>query len=390
MDIETEYKINENIIIKYIFSYPDMLCSIEDTLNPTPINVSFDPIIKICIRGRWFDAIPLGTAYRTQSADGYYHFIYIQINTNTCEYYIGKVNRKRLSELKKYQGSGVKFKAKYKQHSEEFERFYISSCNTAKETELLEAEIVCEELLKDPFCLNLVIGGGGTNEHYDYDRRQKQSEYMKAHPEQYAALVRYVKDHSNDRDMIDRRNEKITETMSAEIYKDMTRDRMNKWRDEKPEEYKKAREKNKASIRTENTRKKKSDSAKAYIKNNPEEHRRNEEKRIQAATSPEARAKRSKSQKEWISEHPDEVKLRAQKSAIKNRKAVNMLEKNTDKVLKTFNSLNEAAEWLVDNGRAKSINCKTSISAVCLHKPCTTGYGYRKEAYGFSWEYVKN
>ena len=47
----------------------------------------------------------------------------------------------------------------------------------------------------------------------------------------------------------------------------------------------------------------------------------------------------------------------------------------------------EAARWLVDQGIAKNTNCVRSISAVCLKKPCTTGYGYRKKAYGFGWEF---
>ena len=124
---------------------------------------------------------------------------------------------------------------------------------------------------------------------------------------------------------------------------------------------------------------KKSNSIKAYRKNKPEEYSINEEKRKLAASSPEARAKQSDSLKKWCSEHPEEVKRRAQISAEKNKKPVNMLDLNTGEVLKTFDGLNEAAEWLVNNNFAKTMNCKTSISAVCLNKPCTTGYGYRKK-----------
>ena len=47
----------------------------------------------------------------------------------------------------------------------------------------------------------------------------------------------------------------------------------------------------------------------------------------------------------------------------------------------------DAAKWLVEKGFAKNTNCKSSISAVCLKKKCTTGYGYRKKAYGFGWEF---
>ncbi|KTD82405.1 hypothetical protein [Legionella waltersii] len=55
------------------------------------------------------------------------------------------------------------------------------------------------------------------------------------------------------------------------------------------------------------------------------------------------------------------------------------------KVLKTFPSQHAAAKWLVENGKAKNSNCVSSISSVCLRKPCSTGYGYRKKAYGYGW-----
>ena len=64
-----------------------------------------------------------------------------------------------------------------------------------------------------------------------------------------------------------------------------------------------------------------------------------------------------------------------------------MLDLETGEVLRTFESQNAAARWLVENGIAKNKNCVTSISAVCLKSPCSTGYGYRKKAYGYGWEF---
>lgn len=40
----------------------------------------------------------------------------------------------------------------------------------------------------------------------------------------------------------------------------------------------------------------------------------------------------------------------------------------------------EAAQWLVDNGLAKSINCKRHITNCCNHK--------EPHAYGYKWEYA--
>ena len=53
---------------------------------------------RIFIKDTWYNAIPLHMLVRTKSADDYYRFIYIQINYNTGEYYIGKVNRKKWKE----------------------------------------------------------------------------------------------------------------------------------------------------------------------------------------------------------------------------------------------------------------------------------------------------
>ena len=50
---------------------------------------------------------------------------------------------------------------------------------------------------------------------------------------------------------------------------------------------------------------------------------------------------------------------------------------------------NAVAEWLAQNGYTKNTNCVASVNAVCLKKKCTTGYGYRKKAYGFGWEYAE-
>lgn len=49
-----------------------------------------------------------------------------------------------------------------------------------------------------------------------------------------------------------------------------------------------------------------------------------------------------------------------------------------------------AARWLVDSGITKNTNCASSISSVCLRKPCTTGYGFRKKAYGYDWRFTED
>ncbi len=386
-----EITYNENITIwrdvaSLVGSVP--LSPGEQLVPPMPS--MFGPDMKISICGKWFDVIPNYVAIRTKAPDGYYRFLYIQLNHTTGEYYIGKVNRKRLSELKRYQGSGVLFKAKYKNHSEEYVRYYFAKCDTAEETERMEADIVNEELLKDPFCLNLVAGGGGTNVN-PTDRREKQRAYMKEHPERYAAMLKAAKElyQSGNSSALKQRNEKTKETMSSEKYKDMTRQRIKKWKAENPEEYKKARENNRLSMQSDASKAKRNESLKKWRETHPEEYALNKSRSLKAAHSAEAEKKRSESHKKWSAEHPEQVKKRTAASAEACRKPVNMIDLDTGDVIRTFKSQIEAAEWLIEQGIAKSINCKTSISAVCLKRPCTTGYGYRKKAYGFGWEFGK-
>lgn len=96
--------------------------------------------------------------------------------------------------------------------------------------------------------------------------------------------------------------------------------------------------------------------------------------------------------KEWSENNPEKanlnVKKRAEAAAEKLSKVVSMINLQSGEVLKTFPSQHAAARWLVENGIAKNLNCVSSISSVCLRKICTTGYGYRKKAYGYGWRFA--
>ena len=351
---------------------------------------------RIRIKNDWYDVIPLHQVARTTSPiDGGFHFLYIQVNLNTNEYYVGKVNRKRWSEIKRYQGSGLKFKGKYKGHENEFVRYFIACCSTSKETEEREAEIVDEELLKDPKCLNLVSGGGGTSEHYSREKRvAHQRQFMKEHPEQFQSMIEVAKQlyRSGDSPQLRQRNEAIKTTMSDDRYREMTRERIQRWQHEHPEEYQRAREKNRKAQQKPEVKEKKKQGRQKWIETHPEEYKAMQEKFSQARNSPEARRKRSESLKAWVKENPEKakenVKKRSAASVAKCSKPVNMCDLDTGEVIRTFKSQHEAAQWLVDNGLAKTINCVSSINSVCQRKPCTTGYGYRKKAYGYDWRYT--
>ena len=352
---------------------------------------------RIFIKNEWFDAIPLHMLVRTKSKDNYFRFIYIQINYNTGEYYIGKVNRKRWKEIERYQGSGLLFTSKYEKHKDEFVRYFIAACDTQKETEELEARIVDDELLQDEKCLNLVRGGGGTNVHYDKEKRSsRQKEIMKAHPEYFQSMVQTAKEIycSGPSFQLEKRNNSIKETMDTDEYREMTRERILRWKEEHPDEYAKSREKNRLVQQDERVREKKRIGREKWIIEHPDEYEANKKKTLAACHTPEAEKKRSESLKAFYRDKPEEAELikhkRSEASVEACRKSVNMLDLETGEILKTFSSQHEAARWLVEQGKAKNTNCVSSISSVCLKKPCTTGYGYRKKAYGYGWEFSED
>lgn len=358
--------------------------------------LGFNPT-RIRIKNEWYEVIPLFNVARSQSPkDGGFHFIYIQINMTTNEYYIGKVNRKRWSEIKRYHGSGIKFQNKYKGHENDFIRYFIVCCSTSEETEVEEARIVDDELLKDPFCLNIVKGGAGTNKHYTQEERAAhQRQYMKEHPEQFKPMVDVAKKlyQSGTSPQLKKRSEKIKDTMSDDFYREMMRERILRWQRENPEAYKQARENNRKAMQTPESKEKRRQSQKKWKEEHPEEYKSMRNKIAKATSSPEARKKHSESIKAWAENHPEEaranLKKRSEASAAKSSKPVNMCDLETGEIIRTFKSQREAARWLIANGLAKNMNCASSISSVCQRKPCTTGYGYRKKAYGFDWQYAK-
>lgn len=348
---------------------------------------------RIEIKNRWFDVLtPSELVRKRNKSDGYYRVVYIQINMENGEYYIGKANRPKWSELKRYHGSGLKFVNKFNKNSDKFVRFYIASCETAEETEILESSLVDSELLSDEKCLNLVAGGGGTTKHPSIaETSEKKREYMKSHPEQFQPMLETSKNafQSGDSPSLRARNQRIKEVMSDEKYRTMTSERIKNWRAENPEKYAEARKNNHEAIKTPECQAKRKASFDNWVKNNPEECQVWQQKLIRSRTTPEANEKRKASLKEWSEKNPqkahENARKRAKASAEKLSKAVCMIDLQSGDILKTFPSQHAAAKWLVENGKAKNLNCVSSISSVCLRKNCTTGYGYRKRAYGYDW-----
>jgi len=380
-------EINDKITIWKKFNFAKLSM---DKISPA--NILFNEE-QISINDRRFDVLsPSELVRKRNKEDGYYRVIYIQINFESGEYYIGKANRPTWSQLKRYHGSGLKFKNKFNKHQNNFVRFYIASCKNSEETELLESSILTPEILSDEKCLNLVAGGGGLNKHTSSaETSEKKRAHMQRHPEQYQSMLKASKKafQSGDTQSLRDRNQRIKETMSDKKYRDMTRTRIEKWIQENPEKYKESRKKNVESLQSTESKEKRKASFNSWIAKNPEKHKVWQEKLIKSRTSPEAIAKRKASLKKWRDANPQQAaenaKKRAKSSAAITSKEVCMVDLESGNNLKTFPSQHAAARWLVENGKAKNTNCVTSISSVCRKSPCTTGYGYRKKAYGYGW-----
>lgn len=351
---------------------------------------------RIAIKNRWFDILtPSDLVRKRNKSDGYYRAIYIQIDMESGEYYIGKANRPSWSKLQRYQGSGKKFVNKFKRNKDRFVRYYIAKCETAEETEQLEASIVDKDILADEKCLNLIAGGGRTSKNPSIaETSEKKREYMKNHPEQFKPMLAASKKafQSGNTPALRARNRRIQETMSSEKYREMSRKRITTWKEENPEEYIEARKKNHEKIKTPEAQGKRKASFENWVKKNPEKYQIWQEKLKRSRTSQKANEKRKASLKRWADKNPEKMQAnvhkRAQAAAAKTSKEVCMIDLQSGNIINVFPSQHAAARWLVKNGKAKNSNCVSSISAVCKRAPCTTGHGYRKKAYGYDWRFT--
>lgn len=394
-----EYKLNDNISIYEeidsslisFFTSPNI--ATNELVFPKQTTISGFPSNKrIKIGERWFDIIPKWKLYRMRNADGYYRVIYIQINWETTEYYIGKANRPTWRQLMRYSGSGLRFVNSYQKHKEQFERYFIASCSSAEETEKLESEIITQAILADDLCLNLVAGGGGTSKHPTKEEtNEKKRQWMLNHPEQYAAMLEGARKsfRSGETPQFKARVQKLKETMSDEKYRVQFRNRIANWRENNPEEYKEALKKSHDIIKQESVQKKRKESFQKWVKDHPAEFEQWQRKLIESRTSDEANRKRGDSIKKFNLENPEAAKENTRKRleaamAVTNR-PISMMDLDTGEVLREFESQHDAARWLVEQGIAKNTKCVATVGAVCLYYQNPDGRKRRLKAYGYKW-----
>ncbi len=92
-----------------------------------------------------------------------YHYIYKTTNLINGKHYIGKHSTNNLNDG--YLGSGTYLRRSVKKHGEQnFEKKILEYCDTYEKLNQREKEIVTEDVIKDPCCMNLKPGGlGGFN-----------------------------------------------------------------------------------------------------------------------------------------------------------------------------------------------------------------------------------
>lgn len=100
------------------------------------------------------------------------HLIYKTTNNLNGRFYIGMHSTS--NEDDGYLGSGRRIKAEVKKYGREnFTREILFREDTREELEDREAQVVNEELLADPLCLNLKNGGSGGGKFWSEEHRAK-------------------------------------------------------------------------------------------------------------------------------------------------------------------------------------------------------------------------
>lgn len=89
-----------------------------------------------------------------------YHFIYKTTNLKNGKFYIGMHSTNNLDDC--YLGSGKHLRNSVYYHGKEnFKREILEFCENKESLSKREREIVNEELISNPKCMNLILGGKG-------------------------------------------------------------------------------------------------------------------------------------------------------------------------------------------------------------------------------------
>ena len=89
-----------------------------------------------------------------------HHLVYKTIRKSTGEYYIGVHSTHNINDM--YMGSGDRIKRIIsKEGKVGLERTILYECGTRAEALLIESTLLTSDVLNDPLCLNVAVGGKG-------------------------------------------------------------------------------------------------------------------------------------------------------------------------------------------------------------------------------------
>ena len=134
-----------------------------------------------------------------------YFFVYKTTRIPTGKYYIGKHITSDLSDG--YMGSGIALSKAIRKHGKEsFKMEILTFCETKEELSILEERIVTQELVDDPMCYNLKLGGEGGWDHCPPKGRKLSVETRRKMSESHTGKPRPKRGPMSDEEKLRRSN----------------------------------------------------------------------------------------------------------------------------------------------------------------------------------------
>lgn len=138
-----------------------------------------------------------------------YHYIYERICEITNNYYIGMHSTSNLEDG--YKGSGVRLRRSLKKYGDENHTFKILEFLEDRDSlKKREREIVNEELIQDPLCMNLQLGGGG-----GFSSEEHKLKFIKSLKK---GNLTYIKRLKTDKEFAERVSERFSKILIGNQY----------------------------------------------------------------------------------------------------------------------------------------------------------------------------
>jgi group I intron endonuclease len=164
-----------------------------------------------------------------------YFFVYKTTHIPTGKYYIGKHVTSDLSDG--YMGSGIALSKAIRKHGKEsFKMEILTFCVSKEELSVLETRLVTQELVDDPMCYNLKLGGEGGWDHCPPKGRKLSDETRRKMSESHTGKSRPKRGPMSDEEKL-RRSNALKGRKKPDGMGDKLRDHWSRLREESPEAY---------------------------------------------------------------------------------------------------------------------------------------------------------